>query len=80
MARGSEGSSPKEDPTGTSAHAGSTPASSTGIRLITVSYDPTEGIEVDWDGMNAYEAWAYLSWAIVAVEEFINADVDDDDD
>jgi hypothetical protein len=30
--------------------------------------------------MNAYEAWAYLSWAIVAVEEFINADVDDDDD
>jgi hypothetical protein len=53
---------------------------STGIKLVSVSYDDTNGLEVDWDGVNAYEAWAYLQWAAVMLEDVINGDVDDGDD
>ena len=31
-----------------------------GVKLITVSYSDEDGLEVDYEGMNAYEAWAYL--------------------
>ena len=31
-----------------------------GVRLVTVSFDEDNGLEVDWDGVQLFEAWAYL--------------------
>jgi hypothetical protein len=45
------------------------------LKIITVRHDD---IEVDWDGMNAYEAWSYLHWAIGLVEDVICGDDEDD--
>jgi hypothetical protein len=48
------------------------------LKIITVRHDDSDGLEVDWDGMNAYEAWSYLHWAIGLVEDVICGDDEDD--
>ncbi len=40
-----------------------------GMKLVTVSYSDENGLEVDWDGMNEYEAYAYLLFAAETVWE-----------
>jgi hypothetical protein len=59
--------------------------SSIAIKLVTVSYDEGEGVEVDWDGMSAYEAFGLLLKATQCVEDYIDGvgvevEMDDDDD
>ncbi len=39
------------------------------MKLVTVSYDEATGLEVDFEGMNAYEAWSYLTWATQLLED-----------
>jgi hypothetical protein len=49
----------------------------TGIKLVTVSFDEDDGLEVDWDGVDEYTAWAYLSWACALLEDIIATGADE---
>lgn len=71
MTRAGEGSTSPKDPKGTGKDAGSNPAQSTGIKLITVSYDDSNGLEVDWEGLDIFAAYGYLIWAVAILEEEI---------
>ena len=45
------------------------------VKVITISWDSEQGLEVDYDGCSPYEAWAFLwhatellAWEIDPVE------------
>lgn len=50
----------------------------TGVHLVTISYDDEDGLEVDWEGMNAYEAWALCIKAADTIEADIDSEPDDE--
>ena len=47
------------------------------MKLVTVSYDDENGIEVDWAGMSPYEAWALLMFGADIVRERLEEKEDD---
>ncbi len=53
------------------------PSDPEGMKLITVSFDEENGIEVDWTGMSSYECWALLSFAVDIVRERLEEKEDD---
>lgn len=44
------------------------------VRLVTISYDADNGLEVDWDGCSVYEAWAYVYHALDLIEAELGGD------
>lgn len=47
------------------------------LKLVTVSLDPDNGLEVDWEGLSEYEAYAMLLVATDTVRERIDGTDDD---
>lgn len=48
-----------------------------GVKVVSISYDDDAGLEVDYAGMNAYEAWSYLFHGLELVEDQLRGDEDE---
>lgn len=49
------------------------------IKLVTISWDVENGLEVDWDGMSEHEALGLLIKATETVECYMESETFDDD-
>lgn len=50
------------------------------VKLVTISWDADEGLEVDYTGCSPYEAWAFLVHATELLDLTIGGYVEDDDE
>ena len=49
------------------------------VRVVTISWDDDNGLEVDYEGCSPYEAWAFLVHGVAILEGVIDPDEVDDE-
>ena len=48
------------------------------VKVVTVSFDDDNGLEVDYDGCSPYEAWAFLVHGVKLLEGVIDPEPEDE--